>query len=222
MSQLPTAPAAHALAKAVMEIEQAAANAGWDHAATVYALVPTASLLQIPELPEDMVQYLQSQWDGSEHHLTAVIQEDLPGADLEDTLSQLAWPDEVAGAAVCSERVSVPQDVQDAAPEDPVEAVEFFAAHPQRDELRVVAGVLREGDAWCAVRARSHDSDEQVASGANLVPGLVEALLETFAPAYERGRAGGCCGGNSGGCGCGSPAPAEGGCGSHGGGCGSH
>ncbi|MDO5721959.1 MAG: PPA1309 family protein [Actinomycetaceae bacterium] len=222
MTELPSSPSARALAQAVVEIEQAASAAGWDHAATIYALVPTQVLLQIPELPADMEQYLQAQWDGSENHLTAVIQEDLPGEDLEETLSMLAWPDEVVGAAVCSERVTVPQEVQDAAPADAVDAAEFFANHPQRDELRVVAGVSREGDAWCAVRARSHDADGQVATGPDLVPGLVEALLATFAPAYERGRGSGCCGGNGGGgCGCGQPAPSSGGCSGHGG-CGSH
>lgn len=218
MSELPTDAAASALAQAVMEIEQAAANAGWDHAATVYALVPTASLLQIPDLPEDMNTYLQSQWDGSEHHLTAVIQEDLPGTDLEQTLSQLAWPEEVVGAAACSERVSVPTQVQESAPADPLEALEYFANHPQRDELRVVAGVLRDGQSWCAVRARSHDCDAEVASGQDLVPALVEALRATFAPAHERPRAGGCCGG--GGCGCGSPTPPESECENNAGGCG--
>lgn len=208
------------LTQAVHEIEQAASALGWDHASTVYALVPTAELLALEELPADMREHLESNWDGTETALTAVIQEDLPGEDLEETLAQLGWPESVAGVAVATERVMVPPAVQEQAPEDPVEAVEFFANHPDRDEVRIVAGVLRTGESWCAVRARSHDNNDEVAEGTNLVPGLVEALFTTFMPAEER-RSGGCgsgCGCGSGGGGCGSGGGhGDGGCG--GGGC---
>ncbi|WP_040312727.1 PPA1309 family protein [Gleimia coleocanis] len=191
-----------ALAQAVYEIERAASGLGWDRPTTVYALVPTTDLLEIPELPEDMREHLQSTWNGNPAALTAVIQEDLPGEDLEDTLAQLGWPDSVAGAAVCTERVMVPPAAQENAPEDPVEAVEYFANHPDRDEVRLVAAVMRTGEAWCAVRARSHDNDDEVGEGSDLVPGLVEALFATFLPAEERGSSGGC-GGDCGNCSCG-------------------
>lgn len=209
------------LTHAVYEIERAASALGWDHASTVYALVPTGELLALEELPADMRAHLEASWDGTETALTAVIQEDLPGEDLEETLAQLGWPESVAGAAVATERVMVPPAVQEQAPADPVEAVEFFANHPDRDEVRIVAGVLRTGESWCAVRARSHDNDDEVAEGTNLVPGLVEALFTTFMPAEER-RPGGCgsgCGcGSGGGCGSGSGQGDDAGCG--GGGCG--
>lgn len=190
------------LRKAVVEIERSAAALGWDHAATVYALVPTRELLAIEELPADVRAQLEAGWDGRDTTLTAVIQEDLPGQELEDTLARLGWPESVVGAAVATERVMVPPEVQAQAPEDPQEAVEFFASHPEHDEVRLVVGVLRTGESWCAVRARSHDNEDEVAVGVNLVPGLVEALYTTFLPAEERAT-GGCGCGGSGGCGCG-------------------
>lgn len=212
------------LTQAVHEIEKSASTLGWDRPSTVYALVPTSELLELEELPADMRAHLQAGWDGTASALTAVIQEDLPGSDLEDTLAQLAWPDSVVGAAVCTERVMVPPEAQAQAPDDPTEALEYFANHPDRDEVRIVAGVLRTGEAWCAIRARSHDRDDEVAEGSNLVPGLVEALFATFVPAEERGRTGGGCGcgsGAEGGCGCGSGSGSAGGCGSgSAGGCG--
>lgn len=202
-------PAQMGLTQAVFEIEKSASALGWDRPSTVYALVPTKDLLELEELPDDMREHLKSGWDGTDSSLTAVIQEDLPGTDLEETLAQLAWPDSVAGAAVCTERVMVPPEAQENAPEDPEAAVDYFANHPDRDEVRIVAGVLRTGEAWCAIRARSHDNDEEVAEGANLVPGLVEALFTTFMSADERmAGSGGCGSGGCGNCDCGS-----GGCG---------
>ncbi len=202
-------PAQMGLTQAVFEIEKSASALGWDRPSTVYALVPTKDLLGLEELPDDMRAHLKSGWDGTDTSLTAVIQEDLPGSDLEETLAQLAWPESVAGAAVCTERVMVPPEAQEGAPEDPEEAIEYFANHPDRDEIRIVAGVLRTGEAWCAIRARSHDHDDEVAEGANLVPGLVEALFTTFLSADERAAgSGGCGSGGCGNCDCGS-----GGCG---------
>lgn len=169
-----------ALAQAVYEIEREASALGWDRPTTVFALVPTLDLLDLPEVPAELKEQLESSYNGNPASLTAVIQEDLPGADLEETLAQLAWPEGVVGAAVCTERVMVPPTAQADAPTDPVEALEYFASHPDRDEVRLVAAVMRSGEAWCAVRARSHDADDQVGEGSNLIPGLLEALHATF------------------------------------------
>ncbi|MDO5719452.1 MAG: PPA1309 family protein [Actinomycetaceae bacterium] len=193
-----------ALAHSVIDIEKSASSLGWDRASTVYALVPTRDLLELDDLPTDMREHLRAQWNGSDAALTAIIQEDLPGTDLEETLAQLGWPQSVTGAAVCTERVMVPPHVQESAPEDPVDAMEYFASHPERDDVRIVAAVMRTGESWCAVRTRSHDSEEQVAQGSNLVPGLTDALLMTFAPADERIASTGCGNCNCGSNGCGS------------------
>ena len=82
-----------ALANVVVDIEKGAARVGWDHAPSIYALVPTAMLLADPNLPSDIADQLRSGWDGSEDHLSAIIQEDLDTDDVEQVLAHLAWPD---------------------------------------------------------------------------------------------------------------------------------
>ena len=55
-----------ALANVVVDIEKGAARVGWDHAPSIYALVPTALLLSDPNLPADIAEQLRAGWDGSE------------------------------------------------------------------------------------------------------------------------------------------------------------
>lgn len=184
MSETTGMPTAHqiALANVVVDIERTAARVGWDHAPSLYALVPTSVLLEQPDLPEDIATSLRSGWDGSAEHLSAVIQEDVPDEDLEELLAHLGWPELVAGAALTVERVTVPPEVEDEAPEDPQAAVEFISAHPKREEVRIAVGVLRSGESWTAIRARSFDADDKVGQGSALVPSLVGALAASFAP----------------------------------------
>jgi hypothetical protein len=66
-------------------------------------------------------------------------------------------------------------------PEDPEEAQEYAAAHPSREEVRMVAGVTRDGRSYCAMRLRSHDEDTSVIEGPDLVPGLIELVRGTLA-----------------------------------------
>ena len=67
-------------------------------------------------------------------------------------------------------------------PDDPTAAAEYAAAHPDRQEARIVAGVLRTGESCCALRQRAHDEDDSVVLGADLVPALLELLHATFDP----------------------------------------
>lgn len=184
--QMPTALQV-ALANVVQDIELAASRAGWDHAPSLYALVATKDLLEQHEVPADIADQLRRGWDGTGAHLSAIIQEDLPEDDLEELLGHLAWPDSVAGAALTVERIIVPPEVEEEAPEDPDAAVEFIANHPARQDVRLAAGVLRSGESWTAVRARAFDQDDKVGTGTNLVPGLVEALQASFAPVEDPG-----------------------------------
>ena len=39
-----------------------------------------------------------------------------------------------------------------------------------------MAAATRDGNTWCASRARSEDSDDMVAQGDNIVPELLEVL----------------------------------------------
>lgn len=180
-TQMPT-PDQVALATVVHDIELGASRAGWDHAPSLYALVTTGELLEQPDLPADIAEQVRAGWDGTASHLSAIVQEDLPEDELEELLAHLGWPDQVAGAALSVERIIVPPEVEAQAPEDPEEALTFIAEHPSRTDVRLVVGVLRTGESWCAMRARTFDTDDQVMTGSNLVPGLVEALRASFAP----------------------------------------
>ena len=106
-----------------------------------------------------------------------------PVADLGDLLGRLVWLSAVDGAAVSVERIMVgpASEAGAEAIEDPGERIAFLRARPDRQDVRLVAGVLRSGESWCAVRARSRDSDGAVVQGEAVVPGLVEALAATFA-----------------------------------------
>lgn len=165
-----------ALRRVVDELEVGSARVGWDRPPALYALVRTESLLATPGLPSDVAESLRAEWDGSSDHLSAVAQETLPQDDLEELLPKIAWPDTVAGAALTVERIILPDDADEEAPEDPNEAVHYAENHPARTDIRVVVGVNRDGDSWCEVRARTFDDRERVGQGALLVPGLVEGL----------------------------------------------
>src|SRR4051794_26750111 len=175
-------PAAAALTEAVREIERHVAAAGWDGPVRGFALVSTANALAAEpgladQLPADGVQAALA----DPFHLTSVEQEGLPSApDLESLLAGISWPDGVDGAAVVVERVVLPPAAEEAMPTDPDEALAYLAAHPDRQDVRLAVGVLREGSAWCAVRTRAADSDDAVGQGPDVVPGLVAAVRATL------------------------------------------
>ena len=64
-------------------------------------------------------------------------------------------------------------------PEDPTALLEAAAAHPDRQEVRLLAAVTRDGQRHSAVRARTPD-DAPLLEGPDLVPGLTEALAHTL------------------------------------------
>lgn len=171
-----------ALRAVVSEIENGAARVGWDRPPSIYALVPTAQLMATPEVPKDVLADLERAWDGRDSHLSAILQESVTGDELEELLPKLAWPESVWGAALTVERIIVPPAVEEAAPEDPDEALAFISNHPLATDVRLTVGVTREGDSWCAVRTRAFDDAGNVGTGETLVPSLVEALQIGFLP----------------------------------------
>jgi hypothetical protein len=173
MTDLP--PAADPLTQVLLDIERHVAGGGWDQRWRVFALADTAELMaHEPMLAEEL-------GPGIIAPLTPVEQEDLPEADtLEELLHQLAWPPAVAGAAVVVERVMLPAEVEGDLPEDQAEILAAVAEHPQRQDVRLAVAVLREGDRACALRFRSHDEEQSVLTGTDLVPGLASALAATF------------------------------------------
>ena len=173
---------ARSLATAVVELERHAAQGGWDAPVGVYALVRTADALAAnPALGEQVGAEVVTAASADPEHLTSIEQDGLPDApNLEDLLAQLAWPETVHGAALVVERIVVPPEAEVGMPSDPEEGVAYLMAHPDRQDVRVAAGVLRTGESWCVLRSRANDDDDAVAGSPDAVPGLVHALAATL------------------------------------------
>ena len=167
-----------ALAAAVLEIEAHIAEGGWDQPARLYALVDTAQLVaREPALAAAMGLDSAS----AEGSLTPVEQDQLsPDRPLETVLEQIVWPEGVTGCAAVVERLVLPPDADAQIPEDPTAAEEFAREHPDRQEVRIVAGVTRTGSTYCALRLRAHDDRQSVVGGGDLVPQLLALLGATL------------------------------------------
>ena len=167
-----------ALRTAVHEIETHAAGSGWDQPARLYALVDTASLMRREPALEAALGLDPEALPGA---LTPIEQDPLPpGQHLEEVLEAISWPPEVAGCAAVVERLVLPPGADAELPSDAAEAEEYAREHPDRQEVRIAAGVTRGGATYCALRLRAHDDDQSVVGGADLVPGLVALLGATL------------------------------------------
>lgn len=166
------------LEEVVLDLERHTAQEGWDAAPRLYALVRSSELRAAePELADQLG--LPADADT----LAALEQPALPEqAAVEDALAAIAWPDAVDGCALVIERVVLPPEVEDDIPDDEAEAAAFAAQHPQREDVRMIVGVLRDGARHSALRLRRHDADDEVLAGPDLVPALAEALAGTFEP----------------------------------------
>ncbi|WP_236567607.1 PPA1309 family protein [Nocardiopsis sp. FR6] len=159
--------------EAVIDLERHAAKQGWDQPLGLYALVPTVELLRAEPGLADLLGIASPE---DEDELTPVEQEHLPDdLPLEEALGRILWPEGVVGCALVMERLVVKGSDETLAPgEDP------SASGRETEEIRMVAGVLRDGSRHCAMRMRSHDSESEVLSGADLVPALTSALALTL------------------------------------------
>jgi hypothetical protein len=165
------------LDRLTLDLERHASAAGWDRPPRLFALVETADLLRRePQLAEQL-----GLTDGEPGGLTPVDQGDLPEhASLDELLAGIAWPAEVLGAAITVERLMVPPGVEQSMPQDEGEALRWLGQHPERQEVRMVVAVLRDGSRSAALRMRAHDDETSVLTGTDLVPGLADALSETL------------------------------------------
>ncbi|ARQ68706.1 PPA1309 family protein [Streptomyces marincola] len=173
-----TPPAATALTRAVLEIDEYAAGLGWDRPAQLFALVDTDRLrAEEPGLAEQLDL-------GGSSGLTPVEQDELPqGAPLDEFLATIAWPGAVAGCAMTLERLMLPPAAEATMPDGlpGPELTRWVAEHPERQEVRLTVAVLRDGRRESAVRLREKDTATEVLTGPDLVPGLADALAATFA-----------------------------------------
>ena len=62
----------------------------------------------------------------------------------------------------------------------PTGATAYAREHPDRQDVRIVAGATRAGATYCALRLRAADDDQSVLTGAELVPGLLALLRDTL------------------------------------------
>jgi hypothetical protein len=176
VSQTPR-PVTDPLSIAALDTERHVAASGWDQNPRLFALVPTADLLERePHLRAQMRGH-----DLAAGALSAVEQENLPPtANIESLLGGIAWPDSVAGAALAVERIVVPPEAERDLPDHPESAVDALAAHPSRQDVRLLVAVTRDGQSICLLRQRANDTDDQVAMGEDIAPGLVHALRATL------------------------------------------
>ncbi|MEU6388667.1 PPA1309 family protein [Streptomyces sp. NPDC046939] len=181
MTMSNTPMAASPLTRAVLEIDEYASGLGWDQPARLFALVDTAALrAQEPALAS------QLGLDGEQESTgyTPIEQDEIPaGKALDEFLGTIAWPDAVVGCALTVERLMLPPSAEASVPEGLSEKklTAWVAAHPDRQEVRMTVGVLRDGSRESALRLREKDSATEVLTGSQLVPGLAEALSATFA-----------------------------------------
>ncbi|MGP4029616.1 PPA1309 family protein [Actinomadura sp. 3N407] len=166
------------LEEVVLDLERHSAQEGWDSAPRLYALVRSTELRRAePELADQLGLHPDADT------LAALEQPALPERDaVEEALASIAWPEAVEGCALIMERVVLPPEAEDDIPEDEAEAAAFAASHPGREDVRMVVGVLRDGNRHSALRLRRHDTDDEVLTGPDLVPALAEALAATFEP----------------------------------------
>jgi hypothetical protein len=164
------------LAHAVREIEAHTHQAGWDQPPRLYALVPTDQLLaREPALGASLGLDPQV----AAGTLTPVQQEELPpDRPLEQVLAQIMWPADVSGCAAVLERLTLPPEAERDLPENPTQAQEYAAQHPDRHEVRMAAGVSRDGNQHCVLRVRTHEG--ALVQGRDLVPTLTRLLLDTL------------------------------------------
>lgn len=168
------------LRHAVREIDASLTGNGWDQPARLYALVDTARLVaQQPGLAERLTGGSDEPVDGAA--LTAVEQDPLDAdRSLEEVLAGIEWPPEVDGCAAAVERLVLPPSAEGALPDDAAALRTYAAAHPERQEVRIVAAALRDGTGHCALRVRGHDDPRELLEGPDLVPGLVRLLADTL------------------------------------------
>lgn len=180
----PASSRGRALVRAVKETEAHVAAFGWDQPVRVFALVRTAEVLQEDPDVADLLGTTTVEEARTDPELLMMVEQEglPPAADLEHLLAQLAWPESVHGAAISVERLVLPPASQEEADTitDAAERLAFLQARPDREDIRMVVGVLRSGESWCALRSRAHDDVSSVYQGEHLVPGLVEALATTF------------------------------------------
>ncbi|MGJ3509196.1 PPA1309 family protein [Enemella sp. A6] len=165
-----------ALVAALVQLEHHVGHLGFDQPPRLFALVRTATLI---ETEPELATQVGLSTDAPEGSLTAVEQDGFdPGDDLVAALNRIFWPETVAGVACSMVSSFLPNGVDAELPDDPHEAADYVAAHPDKVDLLVVAGAMRSGARHGVGRLITHPDD--LISGDDLVPGFTQTLARTL------------------------------------------
>ena len=158
------------LLSVVAEVEAHLSEAGWDQPPQLFALVDTEQLLKAePQLAESLG--LIAAHPGG---ITPIAQDPLGPGALDEQLASLVFGAEVLGVVLAHEVLVLP-------PAAEAETAEEAAAHPDKREVRMVVGVMRDGSRECVLRLRdSQDGEDDLLAGPDLAPALADALLATL------------------------------------------
>lgn len=168
MQLMPDSP----LRRTALEVEAHVAAEGWDQGPRLFALVPTVDLIaREPALADQL---------SSDPDSITPVEQELDGSrELEDLLTEIEWPETVVGCAAVIERIMLPPEAELGLPDDPEALLIVATTHPDRSEVRLVAAVLRDGQAHSTVRAKE-PAQAELLEGPDLVPGLIEHLRGTL------------------------------------------
>ena len=171
-----TVPPSPALLAVVGEVEGHVAEAGWDQPPQLFALVDTEELLRAePQLAESMGLVVAR--PGS---LTPIAQDPVEDGPLDEQLAGLIFGPEVLGVVLVHEVLVLPPSAEAAlaGTDDPAGTA---AEHPERREVRMAVGVMRDRSRESVLRLRGagDEADDRV-TGGDLAPGLADALLATL------------------------------------------
>ena len=170
-----TAAPSAALLAVVGEVEAHLSEAGWDQPPQLFALVDTEELLRAePQLAASMGLVVTR--PGA---LTPIAQVPLAAEDLDTQLASVVFGPEVLGVVIAHEVLVLPPSAEAALDaSDPAAAA---AAHPERREVRMAVGVMRDGSREALLRLRGADgAQDELVTGGDLAPGLADALLATL------------------------------------------
>ena len=168
-----TAAPSAALLAVVAEVEAHLSEAGWDQPPQLFALVDTEELLRAePQLATSMGLVVTR--PGA---LTPIAQDPLRPDDLDEQLAAVVFGPEVLGVVIAHEVLVLPPSAEAAVGDD----VDAAVAHPERREVRMAVGVMRDGSRESVLRLRAAgEDDDELVTGGDLAPGLADALMSTL------------------------------------------
>jgi hypothetical protein len=170
---------ADALVAALLDLDRHVGRDGWDQPPRLFALVLNDVLAEAEPVLSREMRLRATKDGGLPGALTAIEQDEFRSTgELIRDLATLQWPESVFGCALATVRTFLPAAYEADLPDEPEAAAAAVAAHPERQEIRVVVGVDRAGNRHGVGRLASRP--EEVLGAPDLVPGLTSALAHTL------------------------------------------